>query len=172
MQTDEAPAPDVVHVSTQAAAEASAAATQAEQPGSVSTQVQAELGPEVSHAASQADLQQQEASTTQQQQQTGSSKGSSRPDAAELESIKRSGSGIVYSESGAELSVGKAAVGQQLDLLHQLQRRSVGSGSEASSEAAGAAKDGSAAGAAAAVVDIKAEELQDMGAVAKGGAVS
>jgi hypothetical protein len=71
------------------------------------------------------------------------------------------GSGIIYSASGSELSVDKAAVGQQLDLLHRLERSRAG---DAPPEGEGEGVGGAAAGVAA----VKPEELQDLGAVAKG----
>eukprot|EP00775_Hariotina_reticulata_P002473 gene2473-2776_t len=114
------------------------------------------------------------------------------PPSALSDEEQKAGSGIIYSASGAELPVRKVAVGQQLDILYQLQRRA-GKQSSGTPSGAGAADAGgaSASGAQAergiseaeegpwsgqgqassglvsAVCDVRPEELADVEAVAQ-----
>lgn len=130
---------------------------QASPPGSpVHAQVQAELKPEVSEAGSQANLPPAAAPTA-------AAEAAAEPPSASSEQEQPHGSGIIYSASGSELSVEKAAIGQQLDVLHQLQRQR--SNGAASVDAAEADSSGSNV---SAVVEVKPEDLQDIAAVAKG----
>lgn len=159
--------PSISHVSTQAAAESVAASIQTSPPSPVAASVQAELRPEVSDAGAQVDLPPAVAGGADTQADDAGAAGSSSSsvptaELPKLDQDARQGSGIIYSASGSELSVGKAAVGQQLDILHRIERSRAGSGVpvEGDEEAAAAA--------AAAVVEVKPEELQDLDAVAKG----
>lgn len=77
---------------------------------------------------------------------------------------QQAGSGVIYSASGSELTVGKVAVGQQLDVLHQLQQQR----SNGTAQAAGISEDGDSSHQVSAVIQVKAEELNDVQAVAKG----
>jgi hypothetical protein len=171
------------------------ASSQADTPDLSHAASQADFSPDVAHVGSQADLQQQadqQAAGTQTPAEAqpppdnaaGSS--SSRKGAQQQQQQQQQqslahsgGSGIVYAASGAELSVAKAAVGQQLDLLDSLQRRSTGAnagGADRGSGSAQAAGGGvaplrsgsSAAESAAALMDVKPEDLQDLTAVAQG----
>lgn len=88
-----------------------------------------------------------------------------RESSASQHQLQQSGSGVIYAASGSELAVGKVAVGQQLDVLHHLQRRSNGS--------AAALVDGDGDGDAGSdhvtrVLDVDVDQLQDLQAVAKG----
>lgn len=127
--------------------------------------MQAELRPEVSEAGSQADL--PAAAAAAADARPVSSSTGSQAAAAELDELppisegRKDGSGIIYSASGSELSVEKAAVGQQLDILHRIER----------SRAGDAPTEGEGVPGAVAVADVKPEDLKNLPAVAKGGSV-
>jgi hypothetical protein len=148
----------VSHVSTQAAAEAVAAGVQTTPPSPVAAAVQAELRPEVSEVGSQADLSAAAAAAAQAQVTPAAAGEDLSPESSLLEARQQHGSGIIYSASGSELSVDKAAVGQQLDILHRIER----------SRAGDVPADDEGVPGAAAVLEVKPEELQDLPAVAKG----
>lgn len=165
--------PSTSHVSTQAAAEAVSAEVQTTPPSPVAAAVQAELRPEVSEVGSQANLPPPAAADVQAADSadapaaagsTGTTTATAAAAAGSDESLplggsRKHGSGIIYSASGSELSADKAAVGQQLDILHRIERGRAGD----------APGEGEGVPGAAAVVDVKAEELTDLNAVAKGG---
>jgi hypothetical protein len=111
------------------------------------------------------------------------------PPSALSEEEQKAGSGIIYGTSGAELPVSKVAVGQQLEILDQLQRRSdkqnaAAGAADARASASGAgaaavggalaergiseAEDVSEAGVVAAVCNVRPEQLADVEAVAQG----
>lgn len=77
---------------------------------------------------------------------------------------QQAGSGVIYSASGSELPVSKVAIGQQLDVLHELQQHS----SEAANADADVVKHSDNGHHLSAVVQVKSEELLDVQAVAKG----
>jgi hypothetical protein len=129
--------------------------------------MQAELRPEMSEAGSQADLP-AAAVAAADGRPVPSSTGSQAAAAGgaaildesqQITDSRKDGSGIIYSASGSELSVEKAAVGQQLDILHRIQRSRAG---DPSVEGEGEGGPG------AAVADVKPEDLTDLRAVANG----
>jgi hypothetical protein len=138
-----------------------AAAVQTSPPSPVAAAVQAELRPEMSEAGSQVDLPALSAATAESAE-AGANQTPAAAGRQALESQRslgessRHGSGIIYSASGSELSASKAAVGQQLDILHRLERSRAGDDPGEGGEGA------------AGVLEVKAEELRDLGAVAKG----
>jgi hypothetical protein len=125
----------------------------------VAAAVQTELRPEVSEVGSQADLPAAAAAAQAPQQGTTAAAGNElSPESSLLESRQQHGSGIIYSASGSELSVTKAAVGQQLDILHRIERSRAGDVPDGDEGVPGAA----------ALLEVKPEDLQDLPAVAKG----
>lgn len=135
-----------------------AAAVQTSPPSPVAAAVQAELRPEMSEASSQVDLPAlSEASADAAANRTPAAAGRQAIESQRsLGDSSRHGSGIIYSASGSELSASKAAVGQQLDILHRLERSRAGD------------DPGEGGAGAAAVLEVKPEQLTDLGAVAKG----